>query len=155
MLSAALGGLLLGPLTPAAHGHGNNPKPDTSNTAPLEEHPGFIIPNKLIPGSWINEETPGNSEPGGGSGWGEPAGGPERLDGILRGVILDGTDQPEVIVDSTVGIGPDDILPPTPFEPTMAPGVLRAFPSGGAVPTPGTLALLGVAALALNRRRRR
>jgi MYXO-CTERM domain-containing protein len=59
------------------------------------------------------------------------------------------------VIDETVGIGPIDMLPEDPFGVGSGPGVLRAVRSGGAIPTPGTLALLGVAALALRRRRRR
>jgi MYXO-CTERM domain-containing protein len=153
-LSAVLGGLVLGLPTPAAHGHGNNPQPDRSDTGPStgpNPNPPFL-PWMMDPVRDIGDGLPigiGDSpgESFGGSGGG-PAGG-----GLgLRLLILGDMPPVDPGTDATFGSGSLGVQPDGSFGGT---GSFTAMPSGGAIPTPGTLGLLGVAALMVRRRRRR
>jgi MYXO-CTERM domain-containing protein len=153
-LSAVLGGLVLGVPTPAAHGHGNNPKPDLGTTGPSTDpipDPPFL-PWMIDPAREIDDgmpigigDRPGNSFGGSGGG---PAGGEFGL----RPLILADVPPMDPGADATFGSGSFGIQPDGSFGGT---GSFTAVPSGGAIPTPGTLGLLGVAALMVRRRRRR
>jgi MYXO-CTERM domain-containing protein len=155
-LSAVLGGLVLGLPTPAAHGHGNNPKPDLSDTGPTT---GPTIP-PLLP--WMLD--PGLPNGGGNSGIGDSpsdqfggpdggtAGGPAAGNFGLRPLILGDVPPMDPGADATFGSGSLGIAPDDSFGGT---GSFTPLPSGGLVPSPGTLALLGLAALTVRRRRRK
>jgi hypothetical protein len=151
-LSATLCGLALVLTAPAAHGHGNNPK---------GPYTGSIDPK--------DPQMPGGPDA---VDWPSPGGGNTHLDiGSLWSSDGRNIDIPrEMIVrditvlrlpdidpggDASISIGPAEMLPKTHFGGSPSAGGVPRAPRGGAIPTPGTLGLLGVAALALRRRRRR
>jgi MYXO-CTERM domain-containing protein len=151
-LSAVLGGLVVGLLCPAAHGHGNNP--------PRPGGPG-LAPRPTVNGPYTHVTAPPQNDSHGeamtqqGSMWG-PEGGAFEAPGFgLDMVILGGAAPIDPGADQQAGIRPGDILPSGHFGPGQVPSVLRPVSSGGAIPTPGTLALLGLAALTVKRRRRK
>ena len=153
--SAALAGLALTVLTPMAHGHGNNPKntsatePDTNSTPP---------------------QPPESGDPPAHAGL-EDGPPPVMLDSILDpGIVIginptmqDSFDILSQVVAEPVPLGM--IVNPTDdFAPTIVVDFFDGYGSGsgsitvpmsGVVPSPGTLALLGLAAASAGRRRRR
>ena len=147
-LSAVLGGLVLGLPTPAVHGHGNNPKPELSNEVPPTGPTPTFIPWILAPGRNIDDGV----SFGIGDSPGDSSGGPAGRDFGLRPLILGDVPPMDPGTDATFGSGSLGIQPDDSFGGT---GSFRPMPSGGAIPTPGTLALLGLAALTMKRRRRR
>ena len=159
-LSAVLGGLVAGLPTPAAYGHGNNPKPDLSNIGPTTNPIPPLLPWMLDPGRDLDDGGPSGIGDSAGDSFGGPdggpangpSGGPDGLDFGLRPLILGDVAPMDPGADATVGSGPLGIQPDDSFGGT---GSFRPIPSGGAIPTPGTLALLGLAALATRRRRRK
>jgi MYXO-CTERM domain-containing protein len=130
-LSAVLGGLVLGLPTPAAHGHGNNPKEDVGETAPPNEPIWPVLPLVLEAGQGFE----------------------------LRPLIVGDVSPKDPGVDAMFGNGSVGIQPDDSFiqadDSFGGSGSLRSMPLSGAIPTPGTLALLGLAALTMKRRRRR
>ena len=164
--SAALAGLLLSLAPSAAHGHGNNPK-NTSDTAP-DTGGGGGGPPQFNPGP----------SPSGGGGETAAAGallGPAELDAMTTSpevIVFVGADvtldnvfdaSSQVLFDpATVGT---DFLPADAVAPQVivdAFGIVDGSGSSGGgvvlssvIPAPGTLALLGLAAVAARRRRRR
>ena len=150
-LSAVLGGLVGGLPAPAVHGHGNNPKEEGTTgpgTGPTTGPTEPFLPWMLDPGWAIGDGVP----PGIGDSPGESFGGPAGLDFGLRPLILGDMPPMDPGADATFGSGSLGIQPDDSFGGT---GSFRPMPSGGAIPTPGTLALLGLAALTMKRRRRR
>jgi len=154
-LSAVLGGLVLGLPTPAAHGHGNNPKPDLSNTGPTTGPKPPFLPWMMDPARDNDDgmpigigDSPGDSFGGSDGGSGD---GPAGSGFGLRTLILGDVPPMDPGADATFGSGSLGIQPDDSFGGT---GSFTAMPSGGAIPTPGTLALLGLAALTMKRRRR-
>ena len=153
--SAALAGLALIVFTPSAHGHGNNPKNDLSDTDP---NTGTTPP----PGPKTSNPPIGFSSSGG-------AGSGAWLDSILDPGIVIGIDltiensfdvtskviSAQVPVD--LGVIPlIDLAPQIAADGFDASGTGSiSAPSSSVIPAPGTLALLGLAAAAAGRRRRR
>jgi MYXO-CTERM domain-containing protein len=151
--SAALCGLALSLMTPAALGHGNNPKgPYLGITDPNDpfEIPGglnvFNWPpaddgtNQMTAGPWLDWRGSTNDVP---------------RETVLRWSALERLADLDPGGDATIGIGAADMLPTSSLGGTPAINVPRSAPAGGAIPTPGTLGLLAVGALVLRRRRRR
>jgi MYXO-CTERM domain-containing protein len=153
-LSAALCGLAVVFMAPAAHGHGNNPKrPYTGNTDPKDPQtpPGG---SDAVDWPWGGGDDAhlGAGPSFGGSG-GEVVDIPREV--IIRGTTVIGLPDIDAGDDVSIGIGPADVLPKTRFGGSTVQSVPRSAPAGGVIPTPGTLGLLGVATLILRRRRRR
>ncbi len=144
--SAALSGLLLGVTSPSAFGHGNNPS--FSDTAP--DTPD--IPDGPVAGSSSNESLRDVLTPG------------PDVSVFVGAEVFDALDIPSrLLVDrpavdpgpgafTALGAGPPDIGVDV-F--VALPGSSAARGPAGAIPAPGTLALLGLAAAAARRRRRR
>ena len=151
--SAALSGLLLGVTSPSAFGHGNNPS--FSDTGP---------------------DTLDISGGGGGGGGGpEQSSRNERLIDVLTpdpdvnvfvgADLFDALDvSSQVLVDRpavdpgsgaarSLGAGPAADIGVNAFQTLPGSSAVRGL--AGAIPAPGTLALLGLAAAAARRRRRR
>jgi len=163
--SAALAGVIVGLASPAAHGHGNNPRELQSSGSwyGLPAMPGIPTPHN----SDLRQPPNDNADT---VDAGEEILAPPDVapfldgdlgglrDGSLQGLAIDATIQP-----APIDIGPD--LPsftlPGAIETGGAFGTLPgnagpiAAPFANRVPAPGTLALMGLAALAANRRRRR
>ncbi len=145
--SAALAGLLLGVPSPSAFGHGNNPS--FSDTAP-------DTPN--IP----DDQTDGTSFPNGGLG--DVLTRDPDVSVFVGDEVFDALDIPsQLLVDrpavdpgpgtvTALGAGPADIGVDV-FGALPGSSAVRGL--AGAIPAPGTLALLGLAAAAARRRRRR
>jgi MYXO-CTERM domain-containing protein len=151
--SAALAVLVAGLLSPAAHGHGNNP-PLPSDTKVTGDNPPPCGPLGPIRPNTGGGDPPHDTADALGPTWGPMNGGPEPPGFGLTSAILVGGAPLDPVVYPRTGIGSYDILPGAALDLGPAPSVQRVS-SGGAVPTPGTLALLGLAALATRRRRRR
>lgn len=156
--SVALAGLALSVLTPVAYGHGNNPK-NFSDTEP--------------------DTTPDPPGPAPTPPPEESAGQPNtEVDGGLPPVVLDSILDPGIVIGIDIAItGSFNVLsqvvsepvainmivnPAEDFMPQIAvdlsgvsvTGSISA-PMSGVIPAPGTLALFGLAAAAVGRRRRR
>jgi len=101
-------------------------------------------------------DSGGNSHLGGGPSFGGQGGEivevPREV--IIRGSTVHGLPGIDPGDDVSIGIAPADVLPRDQFGGSSADRIPMA-PRGGVIPTPGTLGLLGVAALILRRRRRR
>ena len=164
--SAALAGLLLSLASPAAYGHGNNPK-TTSDTAP-DTSGGPGDPPKVQPGPTVQT---GGEQTAGSQIYNGPGG--AAIDGLTASpdvivfvgadaLVSDVLDVPlQVLIDPvTIGM---DFLPTETAAPQINIDVFGTVggsgPSGvqapSVIPAPGTLALLGLAAAAAARRRRR
>ncbi len=165
--SAALVGLLLGLAPSAAYGHGNNPRV-TPNTSPNAPHG----PARLDTPRSDDTEPPG--APGGGAGLG-----PAAFDalttipqvilpvgvGVAVSDVVDVTlqvllDAGTVVPDFHAADAADAIDAVAPEIIADAFGIVHGSGSPGgvalnAIPAPGTLALLGLAAATARRRRRR
>ena len=151
-LSAVLGGLVLGLPTPAAHGHGNNPKPDLGTTGPPTGPKPPFLPWIMDPSRFIDNDVPIGIGDSPGNSFGGSGGGPAGLEISLRPLIVGYVPPMDPGADATLDSGSLGIEPDGSFGGTSS---FTAMPSGGAIPTPGTLGLLGVAALLVRRRRRR
>ncbi len=149
MFSAAFAGLALTVLTPAAYGHGNNPTATTKGT--------FNTPPPPPPGGRPNiaDDTPGDQTHDAEESMLDP--------GIVIGIDLAGQDAFDVlsqvvsepfaismIVNPAVDLGPFAIDLPG----GSGSGSITV-PTSSVIPAPGTLALLGLAAASVGRRRRR
>ena len=151
-LSGALAGLVAALLSPAAHGHGNNPPlPDDSKITAGTPPSGPFTP--IRPNT--DADLPNDTADALGPTWGPMGGAPEPPGLGLSSVILGGGAPFDPVANHRIGVGSAGILPGAALDLGPAPSVQRSVSSGGAVPTPGTLALLGLAALATKRRRRR
>ena len=165
--SAALVGLLLGLAPSAVYGHGNNPRVPPS-TSPYAPHGPVWLDT---PRSDDTEPPGAPGAPGGGAGLG-----PAAFDAL--------TTIPQVILPVGVGVAVSDVVDVT-LQVLLDPGtVVPEFHEAGtvdavapeiiadafgivhgsgspggvalnAIPAPGTLALLGLAAATARRRRRR
>ncbi len=166
LLSPALVGLAVLLVTPAAHGHGNNPK--------ISGHFGGGWPHDppgrgpLINLDVVEPYTPVNAF--------GPGGGPKNPFDIPGGL---GTSPKDLFADpgaaTAMGLSTSALLEPTmvlldPIAPPTAMSAIgpdRSFdadpfagtglidiPLTRAIPSPGTLALLGLAAIIVRRRRR-
>ncbi len=157
--SVALAGLALSVLTPVAYGHGNNPKniSDTEpNTTPYPPGPEPTPPPPP-------EESIG--QPNTAVDGGAP---PVVLDSILDpGIVIsidlnrDSFNVLSQVVSEPVAISmivnpAEDLMPQIAVD--LSGGSLSgsiSVPMSSVIPSPGTLALLGLAAAAAGRRRRR
>jgi hypothetical protein len=146
--SAALAGLVMGVVSPSAFGHGNNPS--FSDTAPPDTP---SIPNGAdIQGSSLNDKLRDVLTPG------------PDISVFIGADVFDALDiSSRVLADrplvdpgpgavKALGAGPVDLGIDV-F--VSLPGSSAARGLGGAIPAPGTLALLGLAAAVARRRRRR
>ena len=150
--SAVLGGLVLGLLTPAAHGHGNNPSQDTGNGIPGGGPAGPFVPWKLDP-DLFNDDGPTGIPVGPKHQFAPPAGGgPASGNPGLRSLVLGDPAPGDPLAGDTNGSWSFGMQPDDSFG---GSGGFQPLPAGGTIPSPGTLALLGLAALATKRRRRR
>ncbi len=155
-LSAALALGAVGAIAPTAHGHGNNPSVlNTGGHNWPHDPPGG--------GPWshhsvIDPVTPASANPGGGLG------GPDSMHNVIPFVDL---------AEAASSIGAGTVLMPSPaglelnaptssfaqlqltdsLDVAQGPGFVD-IPNTRMIPSPGTLALLGVAAIVLRRRRR-
>ncbi|MHC4127756.1 MAG: PEP-CTERM sorting domain-containing protein [Planctomycetota bacterium] len=149
--SAALAGLVVCLLSPTAYGHGNNPPlPDDSKMTAGTPQPGPFTP--IRPNT--DADTPNDTADLLGPTWGPMNGPPDGPGFGMGSVVLSGGTPIDPIGNWGTGLTPADILLGAGLDLGRAPSVQRVS-SGGAVPSPGTLALLGLAALATKRRRRR
>ncbi|MHC4589615.1 MAG: MYXO-CTERM sorting domain-containing protein [Planctomycetota bacterium] len=150
-LSVALAGLAVCLLSPAAYGHGNNPPlPDDSKISAGSPPAGPFTP--IRPNT--DAEPPNDTADSLGPTWGPMNGPPDPPGFGLGSLILSGGTPIDPVGNDLAGFGTVGILPGADLDFGSAPPVQRVS-SGGAIPTPGTLALLGLAALATKRRRRR
>ena len=146
--SAALAGLVMGVVSPSAFGHGNNPS--FSDTAPPDT-PSIPAGAKILGSSpkdkLLDVLTPDPDV--------SVFIGADVFDALdISSRVL--ADRPAVDPGSgavkALGAGPADLGIDV-F--VTLPGSSAARGLGGAIPAPGTLALLGLAAAAARRRRRR
>jgi len=150
--SAALAGLVVCLLSPAAYGHGNNPPlPDDTKITAGTPPPGPFTP---IRPNISDDDEPNDTADALGPTWGPVNGGSDTPGFGMGSVILSGSGPIDPVGNNDSGFGSTPILPGADLDLGSAPPVQQVS-SGGAVPTPGTLALLGLAALATKRRRRR
>ncbi len=153
--SAALAGLALTVLTPAAHGHGNNPriggvKPHTNPTPPQPPPP----------------------PPPDGSQNDTVSGGPNQTPHVPDSIL-----DPGIVIDIDLTQDSFNVLSRVVSEPLAASMIVNPVaglapriavelsgasgsgsiqvPASGVIPSPGTLVLLGLAAASAGRRRRR
>ena len=152
MFSAALAGLALTVLTPAAYGHGNNPSvtetKGTFNVPSPPPPPPVRLPN-------IADDTPQDQTHDAQEAILDP--------GIVIGIDLTSQDPFNVlsqVVSEPVAISM--IVNPAvdlgPFVVDLPGGSVSGsitVPMSSVIPAPGTLALLGLAAASVGRRRRR
>ncbi len=158
--SAALAGLALAVLTPAAYGHGNNPKttdtePDTNLSPPTPPPPP---PPPTSDGPRPNTDDNVRSMAA-----------PEVLELILDPGIVIGFDRAiqdsfnllsrvvsEPVAISMIVDPAADLAPQIAVELSVRSGSGSiSVPMSNVIPAPGTLALLGLAAASAGRRRRR
>ena len=150
--SAALAGLVVCLLSPAAYGHGNNPPlPDDSKITAGTPPAGPFTP--IRPNT--EADPPNDTADALGPTWGPSGGAPDPPGFGLSSVVVSGGTPIDPVSNHRSGFGSAGILPGAALDLGRAPNVQRSVSSGGAIPTPGTLALLGLAALATKRRRRR
>jgi len=157
--SAALAGLALTVLTPAAYGHGNNPKADVT---PLVDDPSPPPPPPPPP------PTSGGPRPNTDDNVRSMAA-PEVLELILDPGIVIGFDRAiqdsfsvlsrvvsEPVAISMIVDPAADLAPQIAVELSVRSGSGSiSVPMSNVIPAPGTLALLGLAAASAGRRRRR
>jgi MYXO-CTERM domain-containing protein len=149
--SAALAGLVVCLLSPAAYGHGNNPPlPDDTHITAGKPPPGPFTP--IRPNT--DADPPNDTTDDLGPTWGPMNGSPDAPGFGMGSVVLSGSGPIDPVGNYGTGFGSLEVLPGADLDFGSAPPVQRVS-SGGAIPTPGTLALLGLAALATKRRRRR
>ena len=153
MFSAAFTGLALTVLTPAAYGHGNNPSAATKGTFNTPSSPPPPPPDGRAGN--VADDTPGDQMHDAQESMLDP--------GIVIGIDLAGQDTFDVlsqvvsepfaismIVNPAVDLGP--------FAVDLPGGSVSGsitVPMSSVIPAPGTLALLGLAAASVGRRRRR
>ncbi len=150
--SAALAGLVLTVVTPAAHGHGNNPRisavePDTNPTPPQPPPPDGSQNNTV-------------------------SGGPNQTPHVPDSIL-----DPGIVIDIDLTQDSFNVLSRVVSEPVAASMIVNPVeglapriavelsgasgsgsiqvPASGVIPSPGTLVLLGIAAASAGRRRRR
>ena len=152
-LSAALSAFAVGVMAPAALGHGNNPKRPYTGAVdpngPVESPGGPQALSGPLSGGGIADLGAGPSF----GGLGDIVDVPREI--IQRWSVLEGLPSVDPGGDVSIGIGSTDVMPKNRFGSGSVQSVPRSAPAGGAIPTPGTLGLIGVAALILRRRRRR
>ncbi len=148
--SAALAGLVMGVVSPSAFGHGNNPS--FSDTAPPDTP---SIPSGAdIQGSSLNDKLRDVLTPG------------PDISVFIGADVFDALDISSRVladrpaVDPGPGPGAAKALGAGPVDLGIdvfvsLPGSSAVRGLGGAIPAPGTLALLGLAAAVARRRRRR
>ena len=154
-LPATLAGLVLCLASPAAHGHGNNPAPDLGDTAPWAPDRYWPGPGALpLPDMRDGPTTEEMAADGIVGPFVVSAGQPDaqRSVGML---VADQAMQSAPAIDGGSIRAPLDAGFGDPIGVQPRAGTVMRMPSGGAIPAPGTLALLGLAALAAGRSRRR